>query len=74
MSRSYSSDRYSVCGKRPLAIVVMSAELPPFKNGEHDSESTSTIDRVITSLTFYNEKGLKGSAVCFGSEQLSYAG
>ena len=28
----------------------MNAELPPFKNGEHNSESTSTIDRVITPL------------------------
>jgi len=28
----------------------MNAELPPFRNGEHDSESESTIDRVITSL------------------------
>ena len=28
----------------------MNVELPPFKNGEHNSESTSTIDRVITSL------------------------
>ena len=46
----HSSDRYSVCGERPLAIAVMNAELPPFKNGEHNSESTSTIDRVITPL------------------------
>jgi len=29
----------------------MNAELPPFKNGEHNSESTSTIDGVITPLT-----------------------
>ena len=29
-------------------FAVMNAELPPFKNGEHNSESTSTIDRVIT--------------------------
>jgi len=28
----------------------MNAELPPFKNEEHNSESASTIDRVITSL------------------------
>jgi len=48
--RSYLSDQYSVCGKRPLAIAVMNAELPLFKNGEHNSESTSTIDRVITPL------------------------
>jgi len=28
----------------------MNVELPPFKNGEHNSESASTIDRVITPL------------------------
>ena len=28
----------------------MNAEMPPFKNGEHNSESASTIDRVITPL------------------------
>jgi len=28
----------------------MSAELPPFKNWEHNYESTSTIDRLITPL------------------------
>jgi len=28
----------------------MNAELPPFKNGEHNSESESTIDRVIPPL------------------------
>ena len=28
----------------------MNAELPPFKSKEHNSESTSTIDRVITPL------------------------
>jgi len=28
----------------------MNAELPPFKNGDHNSESVSTIDRVITPL------------------------
>jgi len=26
----------------------MNAELPPFKNGEHNSENASTIDRVMT--------------------------
>jgi len=31
----------------------MNAELPPFKNGEHNSESASTIDRVITPLIQY---------------------
>ena len=33
LGRSYSIDRYLVCGKRPLAFVVMKGELPPFKNG-----------------------------------------
>jgi len=28
----------------------MNTELPPFKNEKHDSESASTIDRVITPL------------------------
>jgi len=28
----------------------MNAELPPFKNGEHNSESASTIDRVTGPL------------------------
>jgi len=28
----------------------MNAELPPFKNKEHNSESASTTDRVITPL------------------------
>jgi len=51
LGRSYSSDRYSVCGKRPLAIAAMNTELPPFKNGEHNFESASTIDRVITLLS-----------------------
>ena len=50
LGRSYSSDRYSVCGKRSLTIAVMNVELPPFKNGEHNSGSMSTIDRVITPL------------------------
>jgi len=29
----------------------MNAELPPFKNGEHNSENVSTIDPVITPLS-----------------------
>ena len=28
----------------------MNAKLPPFKNGEHNPKSASTIDRVITTL------------------------
>jgi len=30
----------------------MNAELPPFKNGEHNPESAPTIDHVITPLIF----------------------
>jgi len=33
----------------------MNAELPPFKNGEHNSENASTIDPVITPLTGYGD-------------------
>ena len=36
--------------KRPFAIAAMNAELPPFKNREHNSESAPTIDCVITPL------------------------
>jgi len=32
----------------------MNAELPPFKNGEHNSEGASTIDRVMTPLIGYD--------------------
>jgi len=41
----------------------MNAELPPFKNGEHNSESASTIDRDITPL----KQMLKGFTIlrCF---------
>jgi len=49
---NYSSDRYSVCGSRPLAIAAMNVELPPLKNGEHNSKKASTIDRVITLLNW----------------------
>jgi len=31
-------------------MAAMNAELPPFKNGEHNSESASTINCVITPL------------------------
>ena len=48
----YSSDRYLDYGKRSLAIVAMNAELSPFKIGEHDSESASTIDHDITICGF----------------------
>jgi len=45
---SYSSGQYSFCGKIPLAITAMNAGLPPIKNGEHNYESVSTLDRDIT--------------------------
>jgi len=35
---------------RPLAIAAMNAELIPFEKGEHNSESTSTLDRGLTPL------------------------
>jgi len=35
----------------------MNAELPPFKNEEHNSESASTMHRVKTPLIFYNVPG-----------------
>ena len=31
-------------------MAATNAELPPFNNGEHNSESTPTINRVITPL------------------------
>ena len=31
----------------------MNTKLPPFKNGEHNSKSASTNDRVITPLKLY---------------------
>jgi len=37
--------------KTTLAITAMNAELPPFKNGEHTSESASTLDCDITPLS-----------------------
>jgi len=40
----------SVFGKRPLVIAAMNAELPPFKNGEHNFESASILDLDITPL------------------------
>ena len=30
----------------------MNAELPPFKNGERNSESVSIVDRVLTSFSW----------------------
>jgi len=43
--------------KRPLAIAAMNAELPSFKNGEHNLEGAWTIDRVITPL---RKSGIEG--------------
>ena len=48
---TYSSDQYSVSGKTTLAIAAMNLQLPPFKNGERNSESASIIARVMTPLT-----------------------
>jgi len=38
----------------------MNAELPPFKNGEHNSESTPTIGSVITPLTSWEMGCMNG--------------
>jgi len=37
-------------GKRSPAIAAMNVELPPFKDGDYNPESASTLDRDITSL------------------------
>jgi len=70
LGRSYSSDRYSFCGKGPLAIAAMNAELPPFKNGEYNSESASTINYVITPLT-EAAMALPVARVCWAGEDNS---
>ena len=36
----------------------MTAELAPFKNGEHNSERASTVDHDITSLSSVDEQGV----------------
>ena len=36
---------------------VMNADLPPFEKGEHNSESESTNDRVITPLRLRTREG-----------------
>jgi len=38
----------------------MNMKLPPFKNGEHSSESASTIDHVITALTLQPAQSTAG--------------
>ena len=43
-------------GKRPLAISAMNAELSPFKNGEHNSESAFTIDLVMTPSSWLTQQ------------------
>ena len=35
---------------------LMDMKLPPFKNGEHNSESTSTSDRAITPLIQWSHR------------------
>ena len=75
--RSYSSNRYSFCGKRPLAIAGMNAELPPFKNGEQNSKSVSTIDRDITPLNLseaqlVSQNHYNGIEWCETSHLLNY--
>jgi len=66
VGHSYSSHRYSFCGKKPLAIAATNAELPPFKNGEHNFESASTIDLGLTPLMkYYKCKNLKWTPCSF---------
>jgi len=36
---------------------AINVELPPFKNGEHNSEKASTIDRAITSSISGSDTG-----------------
>ena len=44
-----------LCSDRgTLAIAAMHMELPHFNNGEHNSESASTLDRDITPLIIYS--------------------
>jgi len=45
--------------KRSLAITVMNAELPPFKNGEQNSESASTLDHSLTPSRFLGYIAMK---------------
>jgi len=75
LGRSFSSDRYSACGKRPLTIAAMNAELHPFKNGEHNSESASAIERVIASLKepqFWRPCDLKSVLFVFSGFHLKH--
>jgi len=46
------------CGKIPLAIAAMDAELPPFNNGEHNPENASTLDRDIALLNLTRAQNL----------------
>ena len=50
----HSGDRCLFFEKRPFTIAAMNAELPPFKNGDQNSESASTFDRDITLFIFNN--------------------
>jgi len=38
-------------GEKKRVIAAMNKELPPFKNGKHNSESAPALDRDITSLS-----------------------
>ena len=46
----------------------MNAELHPFTNGQHSSESASTIDRDITPLTFVSS--IAATNMCFQERSL----
>jgi len=48
----------------------MNAELHPFKNGEHNSESASTIDRVITPLKIILQPILNSRKYCCRMSEL----
>jgi len=50
-------------GKRRLIIGAMNVDFPPFKNGEHNSESASTIN---WGLTPFNE--IKNTQPCYPFE------
>jgi len=54
LDRNYSSDRYSLFGKRPLIMTEINAELPPFMNGEHNYEGLSSFAHDITLLNMPN--------------------
>jgi len=67
--RSYSSDRYSLFGKRSLAIAAMNVELPPFKNGEHNSKGVSILDCGLTPLSM---SLVSPVSLCFSAAEKPY--